>query len=97
MRDGIDVEATEEKQTMDPIWVPLNFTNAICYGQTGSGKTSFFILPNIHNRIEQGHSVIVFDFKGNMHLKVKCIADNFRRLEDVLEIGVLWGESLNLL
>ena len=97
MRVGFDVEAVEEKQTINPILVPLNFTNAICYGQTGSGKTSSFILPNIHNRIEQGHSIVVFDFKGNMHLKVKCIADNFRRLEDVLEIGVLWGESLNLL
>jgi|GEM_PF-2142750 len=97
MRVGFDVNAIEEKQTIDPILVPLEFTNAICYGQTGSGKTSSFILPNIHNRIEQGHSIVVFDFKGNMHLKVKCIADNFRRLEDVLEIGVLWGESLNLL
>ena len=41
--------------------------------------------------------MIVFDFKGNMHLKVKCVADNLGRLKDVFEIGVLWGESLNLL
>ena len=51
MRVGFDVNAIEEKQTIDPILVPLEFTNAICYGQTGSGKTSSFILPNIHNRI----------------------------------------------
>lgn len=97
MRVGFDIEALEEKQTMNPILVPLDFTNAICYGQTGSGKTSSFILPNIEERMVQGHSVIVFDFKGNMHLKVKCIADNLGRLHDVLEIGVLWGERLNLL
>lgn len=97
MRVGFDIEAAEKKQSVNPILVPLEFTNAICYGQTGSGKTSSFILPNIHNRIEQGHSVIVFDFKGNMHLKVKCVADNLGRLQDVIEIGVLWGESLNLL
>lgn len=97
MRVGFHVEKREEKQSLDPILVPLAFTNAMCYGQTGSGKTSSFILPNIHERIVQGHSVIVFDFKGNMHLKVKCVADNLGRLNDVLEIGVLWGERLNLL
>jgi len=97
MRVGFDVEALEEKQITNPILVPLDFTNAICYGQTGSGKTSTFILPNIHERIMQRQSVVVFDFKGNMHLKVKCVADNLGRLKDVLEIGVLWGESLNLL
>ena len=97
MRVGFNIKTKEEKQSLDPILVPLEFTNAMCYGQTGSGKTSSFILPNIHERIVQGHSVIVFDFKGNMHLKVKCVADNLGRLNDVLEIGVLWGERLNLL
>lgn len=97
MRVGFNVEELEEQQSINPILVPLDFTNAICFGQTGSGKTSSFILPNIEERIMQGHSIVVFDFKGNMHLKVKCIADNHERLKDVLEIGTLWGESLNLL
>ena len=97
MRVGFNIEGLEEKQSVNPILVPLDFTNAICYGQTGSGKTSSFILPNIQERIVQGHSVIIFDFKGNMHLKVKCVSDNLGRLKDVLEIGVLWGETLNLL
>ncbi len=97
MRVGFDIDGLEDKQTINPILVPLDFTNAICFGQTGSGKTTSFILPNIHERIVQEHSVVVFDFKGNMHLKVKCVADNLGRLKDVLEIGVLWGETLNLL
>ena len=40
MRVGFDIEAAEEKQTINPILVPLEFTNAICFGQTGSGKTT---------------------------------------------------------
>ena len=94
MKVGFIDNTSESKKS---VLVPQEFTNAICYGQTGSGKTSSFILPNIEERILQGHSVIVFDFKGNMHLKVKVIAQSHQRLKDVIEIGTLWGESLNLL
>ena len=97
MRVGFDTGALDQNKGVNPLLVPLEFTNAICYGQTGTGKTSSFILPNIEERMLQGHSVIVFDFKGNLHLKVKAIAQSHQRLNDVIELGTLWGERLNLL
>lgn len=95
MRMGFNIE--RESVADNNILVPTNFTNAICYGQTGSGKTSSFILPNIKNRIALGHTIIVFDYKGNMHLKVKAIAQRLGRLKDVIEIGTLWGKRINVL
>ncbi|NBK99611.1 MAG: hypothetical protein EOM50_16665 [Erysipelotrichia bacterium] len=89
MRVGFVDNANSLNENQKNILVPLDFTNAICYGQTGSGKTSSFILPNIEHRILEGHSVIVFDYKGNMHLKVKCIADNLGRLKDVIWLHLL--------
>lgn len=94
MRVGF-VDNVSEGNNM--VLVPATFTNAICYGQTGSGKTSSFILPNIENRISIGHTVIVFDYKGNMHLKVKAIANRLGKLDDIIEIGTLWGKSINIL
>lgn len=41
--------------------VQENFTNAICFGKTGSGKTTGFILPNIKDRIDKGHGVLIYD------------------------------------
>jgi len=97
MRVGFVDNANSLNENQNNILVPLDFTNAICYGQTGSGKTSSFILPNIEHRILEGHSVIVFDYKGNMHLKVKAIAERHKRLKDVIEIGTLWGMRMNIL
>lgn len=81
----------------DGIIVPLEFTNSICFGQTGSGKTTGYILPNIQSRLEEGHAVIVFDYKGNLHSHIKRLAKTFNRLGDVVEIGPIWGHKINLL
>lgn len=97
MRVGFVDSTNSLNKNQNNILVPLDFTNAICYGQTGSGKTSSFILPNIEYRILEGHSVIIFDYKGNMHLKVKAIAERHKRLKDVVEIGTLWGMRMNIL
>lgn len=82
--------------TNTPI-VPANFTNAICYGQTGSGKTTGFMLPNIKERIYKNHSLLIYDFKGNLHLQVKMLANQMNRLDDVIEIGKQWGKKTNIL
>ena len=77
--------------------VPPHFTNAICYGQTGSGKTTGFILPNIKERMAQNHGMLIFDFKGNVHLKIKAMAHSLGQMHRIKEIGTLWGASINLL
>lgn len=86
----------KEKVEKSPI-VECNFTNAIFFGQTGSGKTTSAILPNIINRIQQNHGVLIYDFKGNQHLQIKNIAKDLDKLDDVYEIGVPWGSSVNLM
>lgn len=73
------------------------FTNALCYGQTGSGKTTGFILPNIKARMEQNHGMLIFDFKGNVHLKIKAMAHSLGQMNRIKEIGTLWGTSINLI
>ncbi|MDE6979320.1 MAG: type IV secretory system conjugative DNA transfer family protein, partial [Helicobacter sp.] len=75
----------------DGILVPLDFKNSICFGQTGSGKTTGYILPNIQSRLYLGHSVVIFDYKGNLHAHVKKLANECGRLSDVVEIGPIWG------
>lgn len=77
--------------------VPINFTNALCYGVTGSGKTSGFILPNIEHRIKANHALLVYDFKGNLHTAVKFIATKHNKLEDIIEVGKLYGSNINIL
>ena len=73
-----------------------DFTNAIIFGRTGSGKTSCAILPNIENRIKSDHGVLIYDFKGNLHLQVKYLANKYDKLSDVIEIGKPWGKRINL-
>jgi hypothetical protein len=77
--------------------VKKDFKNAMCYGQTGSGKTTGFMLPNIEDRLQAGYGLLIYDFKGTMHLQVKQIAKKNNRLEDVIEVGKLWGKKVNLL
>lgn len=71
------------------------FTHAICIGETGSGKTTGFILPNIKDRIEKNNGLLIYDFKGNLHLAVKKLAFDANRLDDVIEIGTPWGKKTN--
>jgi hypothetical protein len=86
----------KEKQLILPI-TPDDFTNSICYGQTGSGKTSGFILPNIDDKIEKNHGVLIYDFKGNLSPQVKILAQKHNKLESVYEIGKPWGVTIDLL
>ena len=77
--------------------VPLNFTHSCAIGQTGCGKTSSYIYPNIEDRIKREHSLIVYDYKGKEHTSVKFLAAKQNRLNDVVELGKYWGESINII
>ena len=93
---GFIKQAYDNYQSKDTI-VPLNFTHSCAIGQTGCGKTSSYIYPNIQDRIKRGHSLIVYDYKGKEHTSVKYFASQHNRLDDVVEIGKYWGESINIL
>ena len=90
---------TKSQKMMDDatILVPPLFTHAIAFGQTGCGKTTSFIYPNIKHRLELGHGILIYDYKGKEHLSVKALAKQTNRLDDVVEIGKPWGESINLI
>ncbi len=62
-----------------------DFTNGIIFGRTGSGKTSCAILPNIEDRIKSGYGVLIYDFKGNLHLQTKYLANKYNKLSDVYD------------
>ena len=79
------------------IIVPETFTHSIAFGETGCGKTSSFIYPNLMKRLELGHGILVYDYKGKEHLSVKVLAEKAGRLSDIVEIGKPWGESINLI
>jgi len=83
-----------EKQTLI---VDDTFRHSFCVGQTGCGKTSSFLYPNLDDRLSKGHGILIFDYKGKEHSSVKYLADKHGRLEDVMEIGLPWGESCNLI
>jgi hypothetical protein len=73
-----------------------DFTNGIIFGRTGSGKTTCAILPNIEDRIKSDYGLLIYDFKGNLHLQTKYIANKYNKLSDVIEIGKPWGKRINL-
>ena len=77
--------------------VPTEFTHSCAIGQTGCGKTTSYIYPNLNERIKQNHGLIVFDYKGKEHNAVKYLAQNHNRLDDIVEIGKDWGESINII
>lgn len=88
------IDTAEKKAS---IIVPETFTHSIAFGQTGSGKTSSFIYPNLLHRLKSGHGILLYDYKGKEHLSVKYLAHMAGRLDDVVEIGKPWGESINLI
>ena len=59
-------KAMASQQVEETILIPETYTHAVCIGQTGSGKTTSFIYPNIQHRIEQGHGLLVYDYKGTI-------------------------------
>jgi len=87
---------SESIKTKQPL-IDDNFTHAVCIGQTGCGKTSSFILPNVKKRLHDGHGMFVIDFKGSLNQQIKALALKEDRIKDVIEIGVAWGDNINLL
>jgi len=90
-------KAMLSQQIEEKIIIPETFTHAVGIGQTGSGKTTSFIYPNIQHRIEQGHGLLVYDYKGKEHSFVKHFANKAGRIDEIIEIGKPWGASVNLI
>jgi len=84
------------KSQSTPI-IDESFTNALCFGKTGAGKTAGFILPNIEERLKNNHGLLIYDYKGNLHLQVKALAKKYSRLSDIYELGKPWGIKTNIL
>jgi len=76
---------------------PIDFQHILCIGSTGTGKTASLILPTLKDRLNKGHTVIFFDHKGHEHKKVKYLAKQAGRLQDVVEIGKPHTHYINLL
>jgi len=74
-----------------------DFQHAICIGNTGSGKTASLILPTLEDRIKKNHAVIVYIYKGHEHRKIKHLAVESNRINDVIEIGKPHGKYINLM
>lgn len=89
--DDMDIDVDQQSL------VPCDFQHAICFGMTGSGKTASLILPAIEERLGRGHSVVAYTYKGHEHRKIKYLAKEAGRLEDVMEIGKPHGKYINLL
>jgi hypothetical protein len=60
-------------------------------------KTTSYIYPNLNERISLNDGILVMDYKGKEHNAVKLFAKRHNRLNDVLEIGKPWGESINII
>lgn len=86
----------ESVNVVSPL-VPDDYRHAIAIGETGCGKTSGFILPNLKERIRNGNGIFAVDFKGTLGWQIKALAEKAGRLEDVIEVGVPWGECFDLL
>lgn len=77
--------------------VDVKFTHSLCLGQTGSGKTTSFVYPNILERMKLNHGILFFDIKGSEHIALKSLANESKRLDDIIEIGKPWGKNINIL
>lgn len=91
------LQQTKQAEPKTYTLIPETFTHAVAIGQTGAGKTTSFIYPNMKQRIECGHGLLVYDYKGKEHGIVKYFADKAGRINDVIEIGKPWGSPVNLI
>ncbi|MFW3405564.1 hypothetical protein ACN9JU_01615 [Aliarcobacter butzleri] len=91
------IKDNEVITTKSTLIVPIEYTHACAIGQTGCGKTTSFIYPNLDKRIQSGHSILLYDYKGKEHLSVKYFALKHKRLDDVVEVGKAWGSSINII
>lgn len=79
------------------IKLATDYTHAMILGVTGSGKTSSAILPILEDRISKNHGILIFDYKGEEHKKVKYLAKKYNRLKDVVMLNIPWGRTLNII
>lgn len=86
-----------EKETTKQVVMPCDFQHGICIGMTGSGKTASLILPVMKERMKKGHGILAYTYKGHEHRKIKHLAKQAGRLEDVIEIGKPHGRYVNLM
>ena len=86
-----------EEETTKKVLMPCDFQHGICIGMTGSGKTASLILPVMKERLERGHGILAYTYKGHEHRKIKHLAKEAGRLEDVIEIGKPHGQYMNLM
>ncbi len=93
---GFNNQTQQQIATQSCVKEP-SFTHAIAIGQTGCGKTTGFILPHLKDRIERGHGVLMFDYKGKEHRSLKAIALQAGAIDRVEELGKPWGMQINLL
>ena len=77
--------------------IPCNFTHAAIIGETGCGKTTSMIYPNLLDRMQRGHGIFVFDYKGCEESAVMALAKRAGRLKDVVVVGTFLGEKINLI
>jgi hypothetical protein len=87
----------EQNRTNEKLQIPADFRHCLILGETGSGKTASIINPLIIDRIQRGHGLIIFDFKGNYHYTVKALVKRFNKLENVIELGRDYGTYINIL
>jgi len=86
-----------EEETTQQVVMPCDFQHGICVGMTGSGKTASLILPVMKERLERGHGILAYTYKGHEHRKIKHLAKQANRLGDVIEIGKPHGQYMNLM
>jgi len=74
-----------------------DFRHILITGATGSGKTASLILPTLKNRILTNNSIIFLEYKGHEHRKIKYIAEQACRLNDIVELGKPTGSFINIM
>ena len=94
---GFIKKINEQNIKNESIIVEDTFTHSIAFGETGCGKTTGFIYPNLKKRLELGHGILLYDYKGKEHISVKHLALKSKRLDDVIEIGKPWGKTINII
>jgi len=95
---GFLQNTTADKQVKkQTLIVDDTFRHSYSVGQTGCGKTSGYIYPNLDDRIKNGNAIILLDHKGKENQAVKYCAKKYNRLDDVIEIGLHYGSSCNLI
>jgi len=86
------------KQSLAAIFSLENLRkHSMVVGETGSGKTSGVLLPAVERILskDKNAGVFIIDYKGNLSKKIKALAKKYGRLEDIEEIGTIWGRKIN--